>query len=969
MRHHLGIDLETRSSADIAKTGSYKYAQDPDFKILLFGCRLDDGPVEVIDLTQGDGRLPDRIVTLLQRPDVTKHAYNAQFEWYCLQRAGYDTPLEQWECTMVHGMYLGYPAGLARIGEALGLRDDEMKLSTGKALIRYFCVPNRPTRSFPGGFHRPEDDPDRWELFKRYNERDVLSETRIWQVLRQFPVPPAEWELWRADVRMNALGVRVDRDLVAGALALSDAGTERMLAEAKAITGLDNPNSQAQLLPWLQAHGCPVSDIRKETVGDLLAGADLEPDVRRVLELRQLLGKTSIKKYEAMRVTMGEGDRIRGISQFYGANRTGRYCLTGDHEVLTPDGWVRLDEWTGGKILCWESSGEKYSFQKAEALQFPYSGPMYKIEGQRIAQISTPDHKMAVLNKNGSWEPKTVEELSQKCSFTIPFTGRRVVDRPYRDDQLRVLVMTQADGYYTDDGALKFNFRKLRKVERCKRLLRRCEIPFVARSYQKSDTHCITVPWRYVPLWLREFKNKDFDYWILDENLDTVLNELPEWDGYRCGPNSIQYTTTNERNADVIQACAICNGMSATKLKKTPSNKNPKWKEAYHVNVWLAPGQGSIIRRKQVSKIDVEDINVYCAKTATGYFVVRREGKVWVTGNSGKLVQLQNLTKNHISTLDEARRLVKTGDYDLAEAIYGNVPDLLSQLVRTAFIPSEGRHFVVADFSAIEARVLAWLAGEQWVSDVFAKGRDIYCETASAMFGVPVGKHGPNAELRQRGKVATLALGYQGGPAAMIAMGALRMGIPEEDLPDIVTKWRASRPKTVRMWYELERAAVECVSTGQMTAPDCDGPAGRIIFRMEIDPIYGKRYLTMQLPVGRKLYYVDPELKENRFGKLAIHYRGTEQATGRWGTESTYAGKLAENLTQAIARDCLCEVIRRIIDRGWDVVFHVHDEVIVDAPLDVHTDDLCALMAEPIDWAPGLLLKGAGFEAAYYMKD
>ena len=324
---------------------------------------------------------------------------------------------------------------------------------------------------------------------------------------------------------------------------------------------------------------------------------------------------------------------------------------------------------------------------------------------------------------------------------------------------------------------------------------------------------------------------------------------------------------------------------------------------------------------------------------------------------------------SEISTLDAARRMVRAGNYEGLKMIYGNVPDTLSQLIRTAFIPSDGRHFVVADFSAIEARMIAWMAGEQWVMDVFANGQDIYCETASAMFGVPVGKHGPNADLRQKGKIATLALGYQGGPAAMIAMGALRMGIPEEELPDIVTKWRQSHPKTVAMWYEIGDAAYNCVATGTYQILPIAGGKSRLTFRMENDLIYGQSFLTIELPVGRKLYYPKPYLKENQFGKPAVHYYGVKQTTGKWGPESTYGGKLTENCVQAIARDCLCEVIRRVYVAGWDLVFHVHDEVIVDAPLDVHTEDLCALMDAPIDWAPGLLLKGAGFEAGYYMKD
>ena len=427
------------------------------------------------------------------------------------------------------------------------------------------------------------------------------------------------------------------------------------------VTGLDNPNSTAQLLPWLKEHGCDLPDLQKLTVEEALQRDGLDPKARKALELRQLLGKTSIKKYVAMETAKGEGDRVRGISQFYGANRTGRYA--------------------------------------------------------------------------------------------------------------------------------------------------------------------------------------------------------------------------------------------------------------------------------------------------------------------GRLVQMQNLPRNYLKTLDAARRMTREGNYEGLRMIYGNVPDTLSQLIRTAFIPSEGRHFVVADFSAIEARMIAWMAGEQWVMDVFAKDGDIYCETASAMFGVPVGKHGPNAELRQKGKIATLALGYQGGPAAMIAMGALRMGIPEEELPDIVTKWRDSHPKTVSMWYEIGDAAMGCVSTGENRILPIACGKSRITFRMENDLIYGQSFLTIELPVGRKLYYPKPYLKENQFGRPAVHYYGVRQTTGKWGAESTYGGKLTENIVQAIARDCLCEVIRRVVARNWDLVFHVHDEVIVDAPMDVHTEDLCALMDAPISWAPGLLLKGAGFEAEYYMKD
>ena len=658
-RHHISIDLETRSSADITKTGSYRYIQDPDFRILLFGYKIDDQPEVVIDLTKEE--MPDKIITILANPAYIKHAYNAAFEWYALNRAGYPTPIEQWQCTMVWSLYCGYAAGLANTGEAIGLPEDKKKSLTGKALIRYFCTPQKPTKAFKKKYHDPEDDPEKWELFVDYNRQDVVAEWEILQRLKNFPMPESEWQLWRMDIRMNAFGVKVDEQLIRGALEIDERSTGELTAQATALTGLSNPNSTAQLLPWLKENGCDLPDLQKLTVEEALQRDDLDPKARKALELRQLLGKTSIKKYVAMETAKGEGDRVRGISQFYGANRTGRYA--------------------------------------------------------------------------------------------------------------------------------------------------------------------------------------------------------------------------------------------------------------------------------------------------------------------GRLVQMQNLPRNYLPTLDAARRMVRAGNYEGVKMIYGNVPDTLSQLIRTAFIPSDGRHFVVADFSAIEARMIAWMAGEQWVMDVFANGQDIYCETASAMFGVPVGKHGPNAELRQKGKIATLALGYQGGPAAMIAMGALRMGISEDELPDIVTMWRQSHPNTVRMWYEIGDMAITCVSTGAgQVFPLAEGRA-KLTFRMENDLIYDQSFLTIELPAGRKLFYPKPYLKENQFGRPAVHYYGVKQTTGKWGPESTYGGKIVENITQAIARDCLCEVIRRIYAKGWDLVFHVHDEVIVDVPESVHTEDLCALMDAPIDWAPGLLLKGAGFEADYYMKD
>lgn len=345
----------------------------------------------------------------------------------------------------------------------------------------------------------------------------------------------------------------------------------------------------------------------------------------------------------------------------------------------------------------------------------------------------------------------------------------------------------------------------------------------------------------------------------------------------------------------------------------------------------------------------------------TQYYGANRTGR-W----AGRLVQMQNLPRNYIKTLDYARKLVKDRNYGGIKLLYGNVPDTLSQLIRTAFIPSEGNKFVVADFSAIEARVIAWLAGETWVNEVFATHGKIYEATASQMFHVPIekiAKGNPEYALRQKGKVATLALGYQGGANALIAMGALNMGLSEEELPDIVQRWRNANPRIRDLWYAVEEAALLVMRTAQPQA------IYNLIFNLESDIVYGQNFLTVQLPSGRKLYYPRPFLKENQFGKLAIHYYTVGQQTRKWEVTSTYGGKMTENIVQAIARDCLAETLRRIDAKGLQVVFHVHDEVIIDAPMETTVDEICDLMAEPIPWAPGLILKGAGFESNYYMKD
>lgn len=658
---HLSIDLETFSSVPIAKAGAQKYIASPDFEILLFAYSLNGAPSVCCDIAQGE-LLPDWVLDALCDPQCLKHAYNAAFEWGCLSKfMERQLPPEQWRCTMFHGLYAGYPAGLDATGRALGLPEDKRKLSTGKALIRYFCVPCTPTKS-NGGRRRnlPNHDPARWELFKEYNAQDVTTEMEIERRLSLITVPDWLQRQWETDLLINARGVAVDMEMVNGALEIGATVRERLTQEAVRISGLSNPNSVQQLSAWLeQETGEEVTDLRKDTVAKMIAQAPDNPEVQRMLEIRQELGKTSTKKYDAIEQAVCPDGRVRGLLQFYGANRTGRWA--------------------------------------------------------------------------------------------------------------------------------------------------------------------------------------------------------------------------------------------------------------------------------------------------------------------GRLVQVQNLPRTYTQPLELARNLVKLRKLDNLRLIYGSVPDTLSQLIRTAFVASDGNVLIDADFSAIEARVISWLAGEQWRLEVFKTHGKIYEASASQMFGVPIErikKGNPEYALRQKGKVAELALGYQGGAGALINMGALDMGIPEDDLPDIVQRWRDTNKRICDLWYKMNSSAVEAISTGSSVG------VGRLLVSCEYDAVHEVEYLTVLLPSGRKLYYNSPQIGENKWGGPSISYMGMDQTTKKWKRIETYGGKLVENCVQAVARDCLAQAIENLEKEGLPVVFHIHDEVVIDCRADTATlDDVVNIMSRPIPWAPGLPLNADGWVGGFFKKD
>lgn len=643
----LSIDIETYSPEPLAKCGVYRYCESPDFKILLFGYSADGGPVQVIDFTAGE-KLPDEVMSALTDPAVTKWAFNAQFERVCLSRfLGYPvgTYLDpvSWRCTMVWAATLGLPLSLEGVGAVLGL--EKQKLKEGKDLIRYFCTPMK-NRDEKFVRHYPSDSPEKWAAFKAYNRRDVETEMGIQQKLTKFPVPESEWRNYQLDQRINDRGIMLDMEMVRQAIDCDEQFKRTHLDMARSVTGLDNPNSPAQLKAWLSERGVEAESLSKAAVLSLLEEADGE--VELALSLRQELAKSSVKKYTAMEAAVGSDSRARGLIQFYGANRTGRFA--------------------------------------------------------------------------------------------------------------------------------------------------------------------------------------------------------------------------------------------------------------------------------------------------------------------GRLVQVQNLPQNHLPDLDEVRRLLKCRQFDAIEMLYDSVPLVLSELIRTAFVPKPGCRFFVADFAAIEARVIAWIAGEQWRQEVFAKGGDIYCASASQMFHVPVEKHGVNGHLRQKGKIAELALGYGGSVGALKAMGALSMGVPEEELKPLVDAWRGSNPNIVKLWWDIDRAASTCVR--EKVPTETHG----------IRFLYQSGMLFIILHSGRRLVYVKPRMGTNRYGSETVTYEGVG-AQKKWLRLESYGPKFVENIVQATARDILVEAMQRLDAKGYKIVMHVHDEAVIEASADTSLEDICSVMGETPAWAKGLLLRADGYVCDFYKKD
>ena len=670
--HHLSIDLETYSAVSIGAAGSYRYILDPSFEILLFAYSLDGMPVEVIDVASGQV-IPLWLKNALKNPLYIKHAYNAAFEWFALSKYLGQLPPDQWRDTMLHALYCGYPASLDAAGKAMGLPEDKKKLATGKALIRYFCVPCKPSNANGNRTRNlPRHDPAKWTLFKEYNGQDVVTEMEIDRRLSAFPVPAFVQKQWETDLLMNARGVAADMDMVSGALVIGATVKSQLMGEARQLSGLDNPNSIKQLARWLTDatdSDAEITSVTKETVATMLKQPQ-PANVQRMLEIRQELGKTSTKKYDALETCIADDGRVRGLLQFYGANRTGRWA--------------------------------------------------------------------------------------------------------------------------------------------------------------------------------------------------------------------------------------------------------------------------------------------------------------------GRLVQVQNLPRTYTHPLPPARQLVKDRNIDGLRLMYGSINDTLSQLIRTAFVATPGNVLIDADFSAIEARVISWLAGQEWRLEVFRTHGKIYEASASQMFHVPIEKikkGNPEYALRQRGKVAELALGYQGGVSAMRRMdtGHNLDDLSDDEVKGIVDRWRETNSMIRDLWNIVDSAAVTVITNGGAQTIRSETTDAVITLACELDVITGTRYMTILLPSWRKLYYPSPEIGVNRWGNPSVSYMGQNQTTKRWERVETYGGKLVENIVQAIARDCLAIAIENLEAQGLHVVFHIHDEVVIDTPAwadeDTMLDTVTKIMTKPIPWAQALPLNADGWVDKFFKKD
>jgi DNA polymerase family A len=963
----LHLDYETKSRAPLKDVGAHRYAEDESCEILLCAASWDDQDEVFLwvnpkygtaEMTGCDNA---KVTQMVAEADII-YAHNAPFEaaitWAKGACYGFNIPIEKWRCTMAMARTAGLPPSLEMVGEVLGLTDQKDR--RGKALIKLFCEPQK-----DGEFVNPRDRPDDWFDFGEYCKQDVRTEKAVHRALKPFELKGEVLKTFLFDLRMNQRGIPVNVAALRNALAIINEVQGTTEIQFRRLTGL-NPTQREEVRKLVN-----LPDMQRETVEAALLETPTSFGMeqrQRVLKLYQNLSYAAVAKVETMLGCVCRDGRVRGCHTFYGTG-PGRWCLTGDHEILTPEGWMRLDEWVGGEIACW-SQDETVSFQKAKSLSFSYAGNLIWNKSKRIDQLATPDHRMpGWALKTNNFEVRKVSQLAS--GFQIPYTGTREKPSKVNSDELRLLVATQADGHYVRDGSIRFHFKKVRKIERLTELLFRLELPSTRQKNGDGST-TITIVARHVPLLLHLFRGKTFGSWILDMDAGVFFEELALWDGSMMAPNSIQYSTCNKVNADWVQSLAHTSGFAASITTK--KNRNPRWRQCYYVTVWTNPSNRSQLPDRG-TKVKFKG-RVYCAKTPTGFFLVRRHGTVWVTGNSARLIQPQNFkrTPKWMRPImhEVYRRICEGWGARELSLVYGEPLELISGIIRH-FIGGE-RELLDGDFSGIQAKVILWLAGELELLEMMKRGEDMYKKTAAPIYEIPQSE--VDSDQREVGKRVFLGCQFQMGADTFkrTLLEQYQMDVPLAICKKGVKVYRAMCPKVVKFWDELQSDALAAVTNpGQ--------PFGRFL----VQTVAKIPFLLMKLPSGRFIAYPHPqsapetykymtESGEERTGKrIGITYWGQLPLSTQWGRIKLYGGKLAENLTMGVEADIASHGLRAAERAGYLIFMTVHDQGLAEMPIfgplfdelsnevertpESIMEDFARVMGSSPNWAAGLPIK------------
>lgn len=912
---HLSVDIETYSDIDIGKSGLFRYCESPVFEILLFAYSADFGPVEVIDLTQNE-TIPAQIIAALNDPCVVKHAYNASFEITCLNKAGLKTSAAQWRCTMLHGLYLGYPAGLALLGKALGLPEEKRKLATGKALIRYFCMPCKPTkRNGNRTRNLPQHDPEKWETFKSYNAQDVVTEMEDYKRLELYPVPDWVQEDWVIDYEMNRRGIQLDMALVRGALAIDAEHKEQLLTRAVELTGMANPNSRNQLLDWLNNNTeLQLEKLTKETVAESLLRVDGAAE--EVLTIRKALAKSSVSKYTKMDQAVCADGRVRGVLQFYGANRTGRWSgrlvqvQNLPHDIppamdtaikITKRGDLHGLELLYGNVSDTLSQLIRAAFIAGNDAMLCVSD-FSAIEARVLSWLAGEEWRMEVFAKGGD-----IYCMSASSMFGVPVEKHGINGHLRQKGKVAELAcVAQGQLVLTNIGLVPIeNITMSMKVYDGNNFVSHSGI--IYRGEKEVISYDGLTATKDHLVWV-EGKARPIPFGLAASS-GSYLQK------YGSSRKGIWKRSSNQRRAALYKK--LERGVCINRMPILPQKRMDKARKFDARQVKRLPSVFATTKNTEMGRP-----KVYCGKTAL------YKSKRW---KLSKLRSPRNKVQIYFST---GCRTVDDRTLWITRPFNGNRPDRRQWSLRT-------RKFTLGYTSAK-------LRKSKTVSKVY----DIL-------------NCGPYHRFVVSGCLVHNC-GYQGGPAALISMGALKQGLTEEELPDIVQRWRSANPRIRDFWYAVDAAVISVMQDARPVGL----PHGILIAR-ECDLENGYDYLTIALPSGRKLFYPGPYLRANQFDRPALHYR--TQTGINWAHTSAYGGKLVENITQAIARDCLALAINRLVKAGYRPIMHIHDEVVLEVPkAALHEDEIDrinAIMCAPIPWAPGLLLNADGFISPYYKKD